>query len=150
MKLTEEIKNKFNQKVDIFEKSEQRIFVNVAKEDVKEVVRFLYQDLGARFSIASGIDTPIGVEMLYHMAFDRLGVIVSVRVLVEKPDLTIDSFTSFMPATEWIERELHEMLGVNFPGHPGLKRLLLPDDWPEGVYPFRKKTYESEKEVEER
>jgi Ni,Fe-hydrogenase III component G len=72
------------------------------------------------------------------MAFDRLGVIVSVRVLVEKPELKMPSLTEIIPATEWIEREIHEMLGVDFIGHPNLERLLLPDDWPEGVYPFRK------------
>ena len=33
---------------------------------------------------------------------------------------------------------MHEILGINFKGHPDLKRLLLPDDWPDGVYPLRR------------
>jgi len=46
--------------------------------------------------------------------------------------------TAFTDGALWIEREMHELLGVNFPGHPNLKKLLLPDDWPDGVYPLRK------------
>ena len=38
----------------------------------------------------------------------------------------------------------------HFVGHPNLKRFLLPDDWPEGEYPFRKKTYGSEQENAQR
>jgi len=43
-----------------------------------------------------------------------------------------------MKCAEWIEREIHEMFGVNFKGHPNLKHLLLKDDWPEGNYPLRR------------
>ena len=96
--------------------------------------------------MATGIDTRLGVEILYHMTFDESEMVVSLRTLVEKPELKTESFTDVVPAVEWIERELHEMFGVDFSGHPGLDRLLLPDDWPEGEYPFRKKTFESENE----
>jgi NADH:ubiquinone oxidoreductase subunit C len=106
--------------------------------------------MGARMSIASGVDTRPGIEILYHMAFDKHNMIVTVKVLVKKPELEMPSFTDFMPAAEWIEREIHELLGVNFIGHPRLEKLLLPDDWQEGVYPLRKKTFESEKENIER
>jgi len=150
MNLTDKIKEKFGEKVGIFEKSRRRLYVTVSREDAKEMVRFLFRDLKARFSIATGIDIRPGVEILYHLAFDELGVMVSVRVLVEKPELKMDSFTDFMPAVDWIEREIHEMLGVDFVGHPNLKRLLLPDDWPEGEHPYRKNTFESEKENDER
>jgi NADH:ubiquinone oxidoreductase subunit C len=150
MKVTEQIKNRFKDKIEISEKSKKRIYAAVSKEHVKEVVRYLFSDMGARFSIATGIDTRLGVEILYHMAFDKDGVIVSVRTMVEKPELEIPTFTDIIPGANWIERELHEMFGVNFIGHPGLDRLLLPDDWEAGVYPFRKKTFESEKENLER
>lgn len=150
MNVVAEIKEKFGDKLEVFEKSAKRIYIRVDKKDAKALVRWMLLDLGARFSIATGIDTRTGIEILYHMAFDQLGLIVSVRTLVEKPELEMESFTDFMPAADWIEREIHEMLGVNFVGHPNLKRLLLPDDWPEGVYPYRKKTFESERENPER
>lgn len=150
MNVVAEIQEKFKNKIEIFEKSAKRVYVTVSKPDAKALVRFLLLELGARFSIASGVDTRPGIEILYHMAFDELGLMVSVRTLVEKPELAMETFTDFMPAADWIEREIHEMLGVNFIGHPHLERFLLPDDWPEGVYPLRKKTFESEQENPER
>jgi len=150
MNLIEEVKNKFGDSVKVFEKNKRRTYIDAAKDDAKALVKFIYSDLGARFSIATGIDTKEGVEILYHMAFDKYALMISVRTLAPKPELEISTFTDFMPSTEWIEREIHEMLGVNFIGHPNLKRLLLPDDWPNDVFPFRKKTFGSEKEYEER
>ncbi len=150
MSILEEIKSKFSDKVDVFEKSKKRAYVTVAKEDAKEVVCYLFKDMGARMSIASGVDTRPGIEILYHMTFDKYNTIVSVKVLVKKPELEMPTFTDFMPAAEWIEREIHELLGVNFIGHPRLEKLLTADDWPEGVYPLCKKTFESTQENVER
>ena len=146
MNIIEEIKNKYGDKVRIVEKSKRRVFVNVAQPDAKELVGWLFQGLKARFSIITGIDVRIGVELIYHLAFDELGVLVSVRTQVAKPELLMPTLTDVIEGANWIEREIHEMLGVNFIGHPNLTRFLLPDDWPEGEYPYRKKTYGSEQE----
>jgi Ni,Fe-hydrogenase III component G len=146
MSVLEQIKNKFGDNVAIFEKSKKRAYVTVGQDRAKEVAGYLFNELGARFSMATGIDTRLGVEILYHMTFDASGIVISIRTLVEKPELKTESFTDVVPAVEWIERELHEMFGVDFSGHPGLKRLLLPDDWPDDEYPFRKKTFGSENE----
>ena len=150
MSVLNQIKSQFGDKLDIFEKSKKRIYITVAKEDAKEVVRYLFKDLGARLSIASGVDTRPGIEILYHMVFDKHNMIVTVKVLVKKPELEMPTFTDFMGAANWIEREIHELLGVNFAGHPNLATLLLPDDWQPGMFPLRKKTFESEKEGIER
>ncbi|MFH1825701.1 MAG: NADH-quinone oxidoreductase subunit C [bacterium] len=150
MSVVEEIKQRFKDKVEIFEKSPRRIYVTAkVKEDGKEVVKFLFKELGARMSIASGVDTRPGIEILYHMAMDKHNMIVTVRVLAEKPDASMPTCTDFMGAANWIEREIHELLGVDFPGHPNLETLLLPDDW-SGGWPLRKKSFESEKEGVER
>ncbi len=133
------IKEKFGKNVEVFEKSRTRVFVDAwDKKVAHEVVKFLFKDLGLRFSIATGIDKREGIEILYHMADDKNGVRISVRTLAEKPFPEMPTATSFMQGAEWIEREIHELLGVNFIGHPNLKRLLLPDDWPDGIYPLRK------------
>ena len=42
------------------------------------------------------------------------------------------------PAAEWIEREMWELLGIDFKNHPDMRHLLLDDDWPEGNYPLRR------------
>ena len=146
MNIIEEIRNKYGDRVEIVEKSKRRVYVNTARAEVKELVSWLFRDLKARFSIITGIDVRIGVELLYHMSFDAQGVLVSVRTQVPKPELATPTLTDVIEGANWIEREIREMLGVNFIGHPNLERLLLPDDWPEGDYPFRKKTYGSERE----
>ncbi|MBI4982924.1 MAG: NADH-quinone oxidoreductase subunit C [Candidatus Omnitrophica bacterium] len=121
------------------EKTVRRIYFSVKPEDIYEVVRFLFKDLSLRFSTASGVDTVQGLEILYHFSFDQTGEMFSVRVLIkDKLNPEIQSITPLFPGAEWIEREIWEMLGIKFRGHPNLKRLLLADEWPEGKYPLRR------------
>lgn len=140
MDIREKIKSKLGAKViDWQEKSARRIYFTIRKEDVFAVAKFLFRELGLRFSIATGTDLPGGLEILYHFSFDEKGEFYSLRVFIEdKKNPQIDSITPIFPGAEWIEREIWEMLGINFLGHPNLKRLLLADDWPEGNYPLRK------------
>ena len=120
------------------EKSSRRIYFSIKKEDIIETVKLLFKELSLRFSIASGSEVPEGFEILYHFSFDETGEIFSVRTLIEdKNNPSIDAITPLFPGAEWIEREMWELLGINFKGHPNLKRLLLADDWPERNYPLR-------------
>jgi Ni,Fe-hydrogenase III component G len=143
MKVTDKIKEKFGTRIDITEKSSRRFFGAVAPSDAKEIVTYLFKILGARLSTISSVDSRAGIELLYHMTFDHEGLTVTVRTLVKKPELIIDSITPEIAGAEWIEREVSEMMGVNFKGHPNMQRLLLPDDWKEGEYPGRKKSFDS-------
>ena len=72
---------------------------------------------------------------------------ISLRVKLQKPKLEIDSLSPIFEGSSWIEREIHEILGINFRGHKDLRKLLLPDDWPEGVYPLRRDYKEWDKNV---
>ena len=53
-------------------------------------------------------------------------------------DLKIESITDIIPGANWAEREFRDAIGVHPEGHPDPRRLLLADDWPEGVYPLRR------------
>ena len=120
------------------EKSAKRYYVEVRPEDVPAATRLMFKDLGARFQIATGVDTPTAIEILYHWAFDQHGFIVTVRTKLDRNKPEIESVASICKGTEWIERELWELLGINFRNHPDLRHLLLTDDWPEGKYPLRR------------
>ena len=48
------------------------------------------------------------------------------------------SVTPLVPAAHWYEREVQDLLGLEPEGHPDPRRLVLHDDWPDGVYPLRK------------
>jgi Ni,Fe-hydrogenase III component G len=135
----QKVKERFPEKIrELWERSPKRIYITAGKDDVKDMVKFLFEDLGARFIIMSALDTRQGIEILYHFSFDTLGKIVSIRTLVPMPFPEIESVSLIIPGAEYIEREVHDILGVNFRNHPNLKRFLLGDDWPEGEYPFRK------------
>lgn len=139
MSIAEQVKEKLGDKIlDWYEHSERRIYLSINPENIKEVASCLFKDLKLRFVTASGQDTPKGLGILYHFSFDKTGEMISVRVLIEdKQNPKIDSLASIFPAVEWIEREMWELLGINFIGHPNLKRLLLSDEWPQGKYPLR-------------
>jgi len=119
------------------ERSPKRYYVTVPREDMTKVADFIFAKQGARFIIASGIDTPEAIEILYHFAFDKLNKIVTVKVFVPKDNCEIESIASLISGANWIEREIAELLGVEFSNHPNPKRLLLADDWPQGNYPLR-------------
>jgi NADH-quinone oxidoreductase subunit C len=142
MNTTERIKERLKEKILSWDEPfSRRIYFSVKAQDIFETVRFLFKEMGLRFAIASGMETPQGFEILYHFSDDKTGVIYSVRVSIEdKEHPRIDAITPLFPGAEWIEREMWEMLGIEFTGHPNLKRLLLSDDWPEGKYPLRRTT----------
>ena len=118
--------------------SEKRVYLEVDSETIPDTVRLLYNDLEARLQTASGVDAPREMEILYHWALDGLGMIVTVRTHVDRDRPEIASITGICPAAEWIEREMWELLGISFDGHPDLRHLLLDDNWPEGKFPLRR------------
>jgi len=122
-------------------KNPRRLYVDVAPADVAEAARIVHKELGARLSIATGLDMAVDFEILYHFAFDAdppPGIMVTLRVHLDHDAPVVDSITPGVPAAAWIEREMHELLGIEFRNHPDMRRLLLSDDWPEGVYPLRR------------
>ncbi len=140
MQIKDKIQDRLASKIiDWKEPAKRRAYFTIRKEDIFEVAGFLFKELGLRLSTASGVDTPSGFEILYHFSFDKTGEFYSVRVLIEdKKHPQIDSITPISAGAEWIEREIWEMLGINFRNHPNLKRLLLADDWPKESYPLRR------------
>jgi Ni,Fe-hydrogenase III component G len=141
MSIANEIKEKLAEKIiDWSQHCEKRIYFSIKAQDLKAAAKFLFKELGLRFIIATGHDTPQGIEILYHFSADKSGQIFSLRVLIaDKKNPEIESLAPLFSGAEWIEREMWELLGINFKGHPNLKRLLLSEEWPEGKYPLRHK-----------
>jgi len=103
-----------------------------------EVARTMLAMDGARLATATGVEVRDGIDVLYHWAVEPAGIVVTLKALASRPALELDTVANAVPAANWIEREMHDLLGVNFPGHPDMRRLILDDSWPEGVYPLRK------------
>lgn len=146
--IKENVKERLSGKLkDWFIKNPKRIYFTIDNKDLIDVVNCLYKDFAMRFSTATAIDNENNFEIIYHFSYDKTGEIFNVRVYIEdRNNPTISSLTKIFRAAEWIEREIHELFGINFIGHPNLKHLLLSEDWPTGVYPLRKE-YKGKGEV---
>jgi len=139
MKFVDKILEKFsNLKVDCKKDKPRRVYIEVPKEIIKDVVKYVFFELEGRLCTCTGIDRRAYVEVLYHFGMDREKTILTLRVFTEKPEMKIDSVADEIPAFIFIEREISELIGVNFVGHPKMKGLLLSSDWPQGKYPLRR------------
>jgi len=129
----------FYSKGELNKLRKRRWYWEIEAEDVVGVADFCFNTLGCRFSIATGADTPRGFTILYHFSLDYIGLMINVRVTIPHDDPQVDSLTVLLGrGFEWIEREMHEMLGINFKGLDDTRHLLLPDDSPEGYHPYRR------------
>lgn len=123
--------------VEVFDKSPKRVYIEINPAAIRKVGSYIFKDLGARFNIASGVDCHFHLEILYHFTIEEINLLISLRVKLDREKPEIDSLATEFEAANWIEREMNEMLGITFREHPDMRRLLLADDWPKGVYPLR-------------
>ena len=75
-------------------------------------------------------------ELNYHLVSIPRREKVRLRVWLGGKDPVVDSLVPVWPGANWLEREIFDLLGIRFAGHPDLRRILLPDDW-EG-HPLRR------------
>ena len=118
------------------------VTVTVPPADLLPTLRALRDDAELDFGFLSSVtctDWP-GADPRFWLAYHLRSMAHHHRVRVKTglPDsgARIASVTSMYPTANWQEREVYDMFGVTFDGHPELRRILLPDDW-EG-HPLRK------------
>jgi NADH-quinone oxidoreductase subunit C len=75
-------------------------------------------------------------ELNYHLVSIPRREKVRLKVKLSGSDPVVDSLVLVWPGANWLEREIFDLFGIRFSGHPDLRRILLPDDW-EG-YPLRR------------
>jgi len=138
--ILQKISDRFGGRIlKIDRKSPSRAYIDIYPGEIVDMTGYIFKDLGLRFNIASAVDDFDRIEILYHFSYDPSGVVITVRtILNDKDNPRIDTITHITSSAWWIEREIHELFGVEFDGNKDLRPLLLPDDWPKGVYPMRK------------
>ena len=75
-------------------------------------------------------------QLSYHILSHRLKERIRLAVMLDEPDPSIETITSIWPSANFYEREVFDLFGVHFEGHPNLRRIMLPDDWK--GHPLRK------------
>lgn len=133
------VKEKFNSEIlGIVEKNQKRVTITIHPNSILRVSDYLFREEGLRFIIATALHTKKGFEIHYHFSKDETGLILNLHVILDKEDPQIESLSNMFNASNWIEREIHELFGINFLNHPNQEKLISEGNWAEGVYPMRK------------
>ncbi len=123
------------------EKSDERtIMVDVKRESVREASQIV-TDIEGRYLCSIGydnIDRDGSIGLVHTYSVDSADRFICVRTSAPESDPRIESITPDLPSAGWSEREYMDLLGLQFPNHPKPKKLVLADDWPDGIYPMRK------------
>ena len=124
--------------IEVVKKNEKRAAITIKPDVILKVAEYLYKDAGFRFIIASALHTKRGFEIHYHFSLDKTPLILNIHVILDKENPQIESLSNMFNASNWIEREMHEILGIDFINHPNQEKLISEGNWAEGVYPYRK------------
>ncbi len=140
MELIELLEKNLGKKIKSLDRPrEKRIYIEISPEDLRFAAEFLFNSMKCRFSTASGMDEEEHFEILYHFSLDSKGIFINLRVKTERKKPEVDTISDIIKGARWIEREMHELLGVNFKGNEELGNLLLSRDYRGPKHPLRKK-----------
>ena len=118
--------------------------VTVDRDRAPEIIEFLYYDRSGWMPVMVGNDERSLRDcyaLYYVLSMEETDTcVMQVRVEVDPKDLTFKSVSPRVPAAVWPEREVQDMFGLKAEGIIDNRNLVLPDDWPQGLYPLRKDT----------
>lgn len=112
------------------------------RESILEVLGFLKEDSSTGFAFLTDItavhypERADGIAVVYHLHNMVSRVRVRVKVFLDQQQPSIATATSLWKGANWMERETYDLFGVQFEGHPDLRRILNMDDL--GVFPMLK------------
>ncbi|MBI5069654.1 MAG: NADH-quinone oxidoreductase subunit C [Deltaproteobacteria bacterium] len=130
----ERLKAKFGEAVGPLSEPKIDPFAVVKADALVEVCRFLKATAGLELDFCqdlTAVDWPKKnvIEVVYHLFSykHRHGIVLKVEADRAAP--VVPSVEGVWKAANWMEREVYDLFGVSFTGHPDLRRVLLPDDW---------------------
>ncbi len=122
-------------------------FVVVSADRLRDVCRWLRDTDGIQMNFLvdeTAVDYPEEnlIRTVYHLFSYTHRHGYKLKVELDRSNPVVPTVSDIWPVADWFEREIHDLFGVEFEGHPDLRALMLPDDW-EG-YPLRKDYVEHE------
>jgi membrane-bound hydrogenase subunit beta len=115
-----------------------RIMVRTDPDRLHDAITTVQAVLGFdRLITISTIDTGESFELLYHLIGPHR-IIISLAVDLPRNNPVMPTTSDLLPPAGIYERQIHDLFGIVFAGHPDLKKVILNEDWPAGEYPLRK------------
>jgi NADH-quinone oxidoreductase subunit C len=110
------------------------VWLPVKRERLVEVARFLKETAGLDFDFCedlTAVDWPARnvIEVVVHLLSYKHKHALKLKVEADRADPVVPSLYPVWKTADWFEREVYDLFGVTFTGHPDLRRILLPDDW---------------------
>jgi len=143
VQIAEKIQGQFPDAVLSTSEYAGQVSVTVKKESIVDICRFLHDDQDTQMDLLRdicGVDylgkRDVRFEVVYHLYSIGQRHMIRLKAPVSEEDATIASVTPVWSGANCHERECFDMFGINFEGHPDLRRVLMPEDW-EG-HPLRK------------
>lgn len=116
------------------------ISVTIVPEAIKDVCRFCRDELGFDYLIDISSVDHFGEEPRYEMVYELCilseGVHLRLKAKVSEDNPEVATVSDIWPTADWHEREVYDMMGLRFAGHPDLRRILMWEGYPH--YPLRK------------
>ena len=123
-------------------------YITIDKDDLPGVCMYLSRTPGLYFDFLNCITCvdngpeKESMDLLYHISSIPLEHTVILKLTVGREEEAVPSLASLWRTADWHEREIFDLFGLKFRGHPDLRRILLPADWV--GYPLRKDYVEQE------
>jgi NADH-quinone oxidoreductase subunit C len=125
---------KFGESVGALQPPNKDPWAEVKPAALREVCAFLKSDPELRFDCLmnlSTVDWPKKnqIHVVYHLfSYEKKHAFV-LKVLLDRAAPTVPTVEPVWKSADWLEREQYDLMGVQFEGHPDLRRIMLPDDW---------------------
>ncbi|MFH1287316.1 MAG: NADH-quinone oxidoreductase subunit C [bacterium] len=139
----EKIKERFANIVQgVYTTTDKQLIIVIDKKSIVDVCKFLKETPEFDFSFMTDLtaldfpDRGVRFEVVYNLFSISQSKRIFVKANVGLDDLVVPSVTGLWASANWAEREVYDMFGIKFSGHPNLKRLLMPEDF--DGHPLRK------------
>src|SRR5438105_6164026 len=125
---------KFGEAVGALQPANKDPWVEVKPAALREVCAFLKADPELRFDCLMNLTTvdwpkKNQIQVVYHLFSYAKKHAFILKVLLDRAAPALDSVEPVWKSADWLEREQYDLMGVQFEGHPDLRRIVLPDDW---------------------
>jgi Ni,Fe-hydrogenase III component G len=135
--LQQKIREQFGDRIAVTIARPRRVTAVTLVADLKPALRWLKDSVGYyHLSTITGLDRGENFEALYHL--NNGDIELTLRTAVPRTDPHLPTITDIIAGAILYERELQDMFGFVVDGIPDSRRYVLPEDWPDGVYPLRK------------